>query len=123
MIGAIISAVGNVAGSWVKGKADEAKAKQEVRKAQENAKLKIIENEGSWEKLMAEGSKDSWKDEWFTIILSIPLVGAFIPDFVPYIMAGFEALQQTPEWYQWAVMAAISASFGIRGISKFKGLK
>lgn len=123
MIGAIIGAVGDIAGSWVKGKADEAKAKQEVRKAQENAKLKVIENEGSWEKIMAQGAQNSWKDEWFTIILSIPLVGAFIPDAVPYIMAGFQALQATPEWYQWAVLAAISASFGLRGINKFKGLK
>lgn len=117
----VLGLIGEVAGSWIKGKAEENKAKQEVKKAQENAKLRVIENEGNWEKLMAEGSKDSWKDEWFTVILSIPLVGAFIPDFVPYIMAGFEALENTPEWYQWAVMAAISASFGIRGINKFKG--
>ena len=116
MIGAIIGAVGEIAGSWVKGKADEAKAKQK-------AKLKVIENEGNWEQIMARGSATSWKDEWFTIILSIPLIGAFIPDFVPYIMAGFQALQATPEWYQWSVLAAISASFGLRGINKFKGMK
>jgi hypothetical protein len=116
MIGAIIGAVGEIAGSWVKGKADEAKAKQ-------RAKLKIIENEGNWEQIMARGSATSWKDEWFTIILSIPLIGAFIPEAVPYIMSGFDALERTPEWYQWAVLAAISASFGLRGINKFKGLK
>ena len=116
MIGAIIGAVGNIAGSWIQGKADEAKAKQQ-------AKLKLIENEGNWENIMAKGAANSWKDEWFTIILSIPLIGAFIPDFVPYIMAGFQALQATPEWYQWSVLAAISASFGLRGINKFKGLK
>ena len=116
MIGAIIGAVSNIAGSWIQGKADEAKAKQQ-------AKLKLIENEGNWENIMAKGAANSWKDEWFTVILSIPLVGAFIPDFVPYIMAGFQALQATPEWYQWSVLAAISASFGLRGINKFKGLK
>ena len=116
MIGAIIGAVGEIAGSWVKGKADEAKAKQK-------AKLKMIQNDGNWEQIMARGSASSWKDEWFTIILSIPLIGAFIPDAVPYIMSGFDALERTPEWYQWAVLAAIYASFGLRGINKFKGLK
>ena len=116
MIPNIISAIGSIAGTWVQGKADEAKAKQK-------AKLKVIENEGNWEQIMARGSANSWKDEWFTIILSIPLIGAFIPDFVPYIMAGFQALQATPEWYQWSVLAAISASFGLRGINKFKGMK
>jgi len=115
MLASIIGAVGNIAGSWIQGKADEAKAKQQ-------AKLKLIENEGNWENIMAKGAANSWKDEWFTIILSIPLIGAFIPDFVPYIMAGFQALQATPEWYQWSVLAAISASFGLRGINKFKGL-
>ena len=116
MIGAIIGAVGEIAGSWVKGKADEAKAKQE-------AKLKMIQNDGNWEQIMARGASTSWKDEWFTIILSIPLIGAFVPEFVPYIMSGFDALERTPEWYQWAVLAAISASFGLRGINKFKGMK
>ena len=116
MIGTIISAIGSIGSSWVQGKAEEAKAKQQ-------AKIKMLENEGNWEQIMARGSASSWKDEWFTIILSIPLIGAFIPDAVPYIMAGFQALQATPEWYQWAVLAAISASFGLRGINKFKGLK
>ena len=116
MIGAIIGAIGEIAGSWIKGKADESKAKQQ-------AKIKMLENEGNWEQIMARGSATSWKDEWFTIILSIPLIGAFIPEFVPYIMSGFDALERTPEWYQWSVLAAISASFGLRGINKFRGLK
>ena len=107
MIGAIIGAVGEIAGSWVKGKADEAKAKQK-------AKLKVIENEGNWEQIMARGASTSWKDEWFTIILSIPLIGAFIPDAVPYIMAGFQALQATPDWYQWLILAVFAAIYGIR---------
>lgn len=112
----ILGIIGDVASSWIKGKADEAKAKQEV-------KIKAIQQEGDWEKIMASGSQNSWKDEWFTIVLSIPLVFSFYPEAVPYIAQGFEALQKTPEWYQWAIMAAISASFGLRGISKFTGGK
>ena len=31
-------------------------------------------SEADWEKIMAEGSQSSWKDEWLTILFSIPLV-------------------------------------------------
>ena len=51
----ILGIIGDVASSWIKGKAEEAKAKQEV-------KIKAIQQEGDWEKIMASGSQNSWKD-------------------------------------------------------------
>jgi hypothetical protein len=37
--------------------------------------------------------------------------------------AGFQALSQLPEWYQYLLFIAISSSFGIRGVSKLMELK
>ena len=45
-----------------------------------------------WERIMAEASKNSWKDEWLTIVFSIPLILVFIPSMVEHIQAGFTAL-------------------------------
>jgi len=77
-----------------------------------NAEDKLAERES----IQAEGS--GWRDEWFSIILSIPLVGAFIPPFVPIILNGFEALAKMPEYYQYWVAVAILSSFGIRAIKR-----
>ena len=113
MILQAITALGSIASTWISGKAEEAKAKQEV-------KLKAIQSEENWDKVMAEGTQSSWKDEWFTIVLSIPMIGAFIPDLVPYIQKGFEVLDSMPEYYKGFLAAAIAASFGIKALSNWK---
>ena len=47
-----------------------------------NGRLILLSEKTSvadWERVMAENSKSSWKDEFFVIVLSIPLILAFIP--------------------------------------------
>jgi hypothetical protein len=51
-----------------------------------------------WERIMAEGAKSSWKDEWFVIVLSIPLILAFIPGAEGWVDRGFEQLSKAPDW-------------------------
>jgi hypothetical protein len=78
-----------------------------------NAEDKLAE----WESIQAE--KDGgWRDDWFSIVLSVPLVGAFIPPFVPTILNGFDALSKMPGYYQYWVAVAILSSFGVRALKK-----
>lgn len=79
-----------------------------------NAEDKVAE----WENIQAEAGKFSWKDEYWTVILSIPLVGAFIPPLVPYIQQGFEVIMGMPDFYQIWVSVAVLASFGVKMIRK-----
>lgn len=76
-----------------------------------------------WASTMAEASKDSWKDEWFTLVLSIPAIMAFVPGLAPYVELGFHALSTTPEWYQYSLLVAIGASFGVRLWEKAKDVR
>ena len=77
-----------------------------------------------WEKIMAKGSQDSWKDEWLTILFSIPLILAFAGDMGRTIVAqGFAALEVMPTWYQYTLGVIVSASFGVRSATKFFGGK
>ena len=55
-----------------------------------------------------------WKDEWVLGLLSIPLVGSFIPKMAPYVHDGFAVLGTTPEWYRWMILIIFPAIFGIR---------
>jgi hypothetical protein len=68
-----------------------------------------------WETAMARASNTSWKDEWITILFSIPLVLAFVPSAVPYVREGFAVLATMPQWYQYGLSVIIAASFGVRG--------
>jgi hypothetical protein len=73
---------------------------------------------------MADASASSWKDEWLTIIFSVPLVLSFCGDWGRKIVAdGFEALATMPEWYQYTLGVIVAASFGVRSATKFFGKK
>ena len=119
MIQALIGPVANLAGSWLQGKADKNAASAELKLTEAKAKAQILLSEktsvADWERIMAEGSKSSWKDEWIVIVLSIPLVLAFIPGTEGWVDKGFEQLSKAPDWYFYSLGIAISASFGVRG--------
>ena len=65
-------------------------------------------------------SQSSWKDEWLTLLFSIPLVLSFCGEWGRAIVAdGFTALAGMPQWYQIALGAIVSASFATRSAGKF----
>ena len=115
-------------------RAAQAKAAETALKAAAQADEKALEraeaeaevmrvaatHEAGWEKIMAQGSQDSWKDEAWTICFIAIVVACFLPWTQPYVAEGFAALEQTPDWFQWAMYASIGASFGIRGIKGFR---
>ena len=124
MIQALIPIVGELAGDWLKGKAEKQVAKNKVAVAKAEAEAEVMKvaatHEAGWEKVMAEASKDSWKDEAWTILFIAIIAMCFIPPLQPFVERGFDALDKTPEWFQWAMYASIAASFGLRGLSKVK---
>ncbi|MBN2568132.1 MAG: hypothetical protein JXB42_01745 [Deltaproteobacteria bacterium] len=75
----------------------------------------------AWENTSIANS--GWKDEWFTVILSIPAILCFVPGLADYVRQGFAALAETPDWYQWAFMIAVASSFGYKKIADFMALK
>ena len=75
----------------------------------------------AWEVTSLDQS--GWKDEYWTIVLSIPMIMCFIPGLVEYVVQGFEALQKTPEWYRYAIGIAISSAFGVKTFVNFMKLK
>lgn len=118
----LISPIANLAGGYLKNKAEEKQAKHK-------AKISMIKNDAEWESKMADASAHSWKDEFWTIVLAIPvfMVGyAIVVDdltVIDRVEQGFVALSGLPEWYQYLLFIAISSSFGIKGVSKLMNLR
>jgi hypothetical protein len=113
MMQALIGPVADLIGGHLKRKAEEKKAVHE-------AKMVSIQQDGNWENIHANNASSSWKDEWFTILFSVPCVLAFFPEMVPVVMSGFEALDAMPEWYKGFLGAAVAASFGLRGLANWR---
>jgi len=128
MIGQLLGPITNIIGGLVQGKMDQkaAETRAKVAKAEAQAQIMLSQatSEADWEKVMAEGSRDSWKDEWLTILFSVPLVLAFCGNWGRDIVTdGFTALDAMPDYYRYTLGAIVSASFGIRGATKFFGKK
>jgi len=128
MIQALIGPLAELAGGWLKGKADKQAAAANLALVEAEAKATIMKSaatsEADWERIMAQGSQSSWKDEWLTILFSIPLVLVFVGDAGREIVAnGFAALETMPEWYQYTLGVIVAASLGIRSATKFFGRK
>jgi hypothetical protein len=128
MIQAFIGPISNLVGTWLNGKVETkaAETKAKVAKAEAEAQIMLSRatSEADWEKIMAQGSQSSWKDEWLTILFSIPLILVFVGDFGREIVAnGFVALEIMPDWYQYTLGVIVAASFGVRSATKFFGKK
>lgn len=118
----LIGPVAKLAGGYLKNKAEEKQAKHK-------AKMSMIKNDAEWESKMVDASAHSWKDEFWTLVLSIPvfMVGYAIVvndlTVIERVKEGFAALNDLPEWYQYLLFICISSSFGIKGASKLMNLR
>lgn len=113
MIVEVAKILGGLALDWFRNKREEKQAEHE-------AKMKVIANKATWEQTAQKNAGDSFKDEYWTIIVSLPFIGAFIPPLVPYVMEGFAALEHMPDYYKMFVGASIGASFGYKKLVDWK---
>lgn len=123
----IFEHVAKLGSSYMKRKEVIAEGRITLEQARATAEAQVqiakLTADIEWEKMMADGSTRSWKDEFWTIILAIPLFLAFIPGAVGFIEDGFNVLALMPQWYGIAIGAAISAAFGKNIIQYFTNMK
>ena len=91
MIGQIIGAVGGLATSYLDGKTA-------IQKANAKIKLKQATGKMDWEQSAIDASRDSWKDELWTIVFVLILAANFIPSLQDTMAQGFANLETTPTW-------------------------
>tara|TARA_A100000164_G_C21939365_1_gene789794 strand:+ start:1505 stop:1876 length:372 start_codon:yes stop_codon:yes gene_type:complete len=112
-----------LAGNVVTGVIDKQKAKSERKlveiKAETEIKKKQIAGELDFDIQALKSGEESWKDEAWTILFILIVLGAMLPFTQDAILRGFEILGQTPQWFQFCIYGAIASSFGLRSLSKF----
>ena len=124
MLTALIGPIADLAGTWLNGKVEEKKAQSATKVAIAQAEAVVMQKKATgeidWDLKMADASASSWKDEWLTIIFSVPLVLSFCGDWGREVVSdGFAALATMPDWYQYTLGVIVAASFGVRSAAKF----
>ena len=119
---ALIGPIASLAGTWFENKVEKTKAEGQAKIAEARARATVAEKvaagEVAWEGKMADATVDSWKDEFALVVLLAPAILVFIPGMKEYVKEGFDILATLPEWYQYLLYIAISASFGIKGVGQ-----
>lgn len=96
----------------LEGRIEEAKAEGMINLLRDRQNADI-----DWEKLSIQNS--GWKDEWFTVTLTVMVISIFIPPLQPTVMQGFAALELTPTWFQVSFLVAVGSAFGVRVFGSF----
>lgn len=89
--------------------------KQEMAKAKQAAEIR-------WAAEMATASGKSWKDEYLTIVWTLPIVLAMF-GFTTPLERLLVILQQIPEWYTYLLLVITLASFGLSATGRWKELQ
>ena len=125
MLNLLIGPIADLAGTWLNGKVEKSKAETGAKVARAKTEATIMEKKATgeldWDLEMAKGSRSSWKDEWLTILFSIPLILAFVPGMEEVVANGFAQLQAMPTWYQYSLGVIVAASFGVRSATRLFG--
>jgi len=119
-----LTPIANLAGSWLDAKTSKQTAEAKLKLTEAEAKSKILLSKetsvADWERIMAQGTQNSWKDEYLVGLFSIPLILVFTGEKGRQIVAeGFVALESMPEWYQYTLGVIVASSFAVRSATKF----
>ena len=118
-LSSIIGPISSLAGTWLQGRVDKAKAETEVKVAKAKAEAEVYKTSATSEMLNEQAltaqMAGSWKDEFWTIIFGAILVASFLPWSQPFVKEGFIFLEEsTPNWFSTCLYICIGSSFGYR---------
>ena len=126
----IWNVVGQIVSTGFKVMQTRSQTKQVKAMAEQKHYERMLDGKIEYEIAKQNQMDNSWRDEWFTIILSLPLLIVFgsifldKPEWITKLKEAFETLNQLPEWYIYALLAAIASSLGLKvtdlAIKKFK---
>ena len=126
LLKAILGPVGSIASTWLEGRNEKIKANTKVKVARAEAEASVMEKKATgeidWDITQAKASEGSWKDEWLTVVFTLPL-NLLLFGEEERVNNFFLALSNCPEWYQYMLGTIVAASFGFRGAAKFMGKK
>lgn len=117
---ALIDFAKEVTVRWLGNRREKSQAKHE-------AELAVIRGEQTADMASASDMRYSLKDEWLTVLLSVPLIVIFYsavwgdPAQIEQVKLAFNAMNELPEWFTWAFLGCVAATFGLRSVKSLGG--
>lgn len=104
-----------------KNKAEALKRKDEIEQEKHNAQVKRLQSGETHAANLDELSikERGYKDEFILLVVFIPLILSFLPDYAEHVKAGFEALKEIPDYYWYVVFAVVIDTLGMRAMVRY----
>jgi len=74
--------------------------------------------EADWDLNAQKQMENTWKDEYLLFLLTLPIIGSFIPQIQDYVVVGWGYIAKAPEWYIFSFLGIVAATFGLRWLIK-----
>ena len=102
-------------------KAEALKRKDELENEKHQAKVRRLQNgEEQASNLDDISIRDRGvKDEFILLVVFVPLILSFIPNYAPYVEQGFNALQNIPNPYWFVVGSVVVDTLGMRAMVRY----
>lgn len=111
---------GGLFSNWQKRKLIKAEGKLAIDKAKVDHNISMAEAgllaDIQADKSIIDQMSFTWKDEYLTLLFTLPAIMVFIPPLQDTAKEGFTILEELPMWYQ--VMLVLVAASGL-GLRKF----
>lgn len=105
--------LGELASQWLSNKKEKSQATHQ-------ATIKQIEEQGKAETSLIAQMAGSWKDEYWTVVVSLPIWITFYavykndPEIIARMQSAFTVLENLPAWFQIMLGTAVLTSFGVK---------
>ena len=124
LLGNLISPITQIIKGYQQKKQVKLENEMAIARAATNAKIERMqtkqESDISWENTAL--TQSGLKDEAMFIIICTPMVMCFFPGGAEVVAQGFTAINETiPEFWQWAFMATVGVSYGLRKFTDLVG--
>ena len=90
-----------------------AEAKSKAKRLQREAEMDY-----DLDRIAMQNMDKTWKDELILLIWLTPVVMSFIPEWQPFVVAGFASLVLVPDWYMYILVGLVTVIYGMRGLLK-----
>lgn len=112
ILGAVLGFLSSPLTAYIK----KTERKQELESAITEKRIELVStaqnHKALWEIEAVKSGNNSWKDEYVTILFSLPAILCFIEPTT--VEQGFIALDRSPDWYQYSFLTVMLAAVGVK---------
>lgn len=112
--------------NWNDRKRAAESAKAKIKLARENNNHELNLTDAEWEALGKRAESDGWKDEWVTLVVTLPILVVFVaaffsalldnPTYVEAANAGVAAIKELLPNFHQILEVVVYAAVSIKGI-------